>query len=438
MVSAKQKINFTHTTLKKLPLPSEGKRGVYFDTKVHGLNVIITDKGKKSFYVRRVIKGESKRIRLGPFPDLTVENARGMAENINSAIAKGEDPHKANQEAKSEPTFGEFFETYMRRHAKVHKKTASYDQSQYDNYLASKLGKKKLSAITQEDIRELHIATGDHGYYAANRMLALVRAVFNKATEWGVYRKENPAAYIKPFKEKSRERFLQKDELPCFFEALNEEFNQDIRDFVWLCILTGARRSNILAMQWQDIHLKEAVWQIPETKNGESQLVPLVPAAIKILERRYHSDTIHVFPSHGKTGHMVEPKSGWKRIRVSATLKLWQLNKRLANLIEKMQKKLPEHASKQQLFDAVTLEAQKQDINLPVGLVDLRLHDLRRTMGSYQASLGTSLNIIGKSLGHKDLSTTQIYDRLNLDPVREAMNKAAELMLMHQNMDKKD
>ena len=55
---------------------------------------------------------------------------------------------------------------------------------------------------------------------------------------------------------------------------------------------------------------------------------------------------------------------------------------------------------------------------------DLRLHDLRRSLGSWQAATGASLAIIGKTLNHKDTATTAIYARLDLDPVRDAMGKA--------------
>ena len=52
------------------------------------------------------------------------------------------------------------------------------------------------------------------------------------------------------------------------------------------------------------------------------------------------------------------------------------------------------------------------------------LHDLRRTLGSWQAKTGASLSIIGKSLNHKNVATTAIYARLDLDPVRESVNTA--------------
>ena len=62
-------------------------------------------------------------------------------------------------------------------------------------------------------------------------------------------------------------------------------------------------------------------------------------------------------------------------------------------------------------------------------ITDLRIHDIRRTLGSWQALTGASLPIIGKSLGHKSTEVTQIYARLSNDPVRDSMTKAVtELM----------
>lgn len=57
------------------------------------------------------------------------------------------------------------------------------------------------------------------------------------------------------------------------------------------------------------------------------------------------------------------------------------------------------------------------------------LHDLRRTLGSWQARTGASLAIIGKSLNHKSQQATAIYARLDLDPVRQAVNTATAAMI---------
>ncbi len=63
------------------------------------------------------------------------------------------------------------------------------------------------------------------------------------------------------------------------------------------------------------------------------------------------------------------------------------------------------------------------------GIENLRLHDLRRTLGSYQAIAGSSLHIIGQSLGHKSPMATQVYARLSIDPVRDSMQRATDRMI---------
>ena len=59
-------------------------------------------------------------------------------------------------------------------------------------------------------------------------------------------------------------------------------------------------------------------------------------------------------------------------------------------------------------------------------LEDLRIHDLRRSLGSWQAMTGASLAIIGKSLNHKTVQATAVYARLNIDPVRQSVQAAVD------------
>jgi hypothetical protein len=68
-------------------------------------------------------------------------------------------------------------------------------------------------------------------------------------------------------------------------------------------------------------------------------------------------------------------------------------------------------------------------IRTKAGIPDVRFHDLRRTVGSWLAGSGESLSLIGKVLNHRDVSTTAIYAWLNLDPVREALERQATKML---------
>lgn len=384
------KFNFTKAAIESLPIPASG-RATYHDIKAIGLQLRVSSTGVKTFSIfKRVKHGNPERVTLGRFPEMTVEQARRKAAEINSLILEGQNPADRLRQARREMTFSDLFNEYLERHSKRHKRTWQEDESNYKNYLADSLGRKKLSAINRQDVAKLHskITNDRTGKgenkgkpYQANRVLALISSVFSWGISVGLC-EHNCAQGIKRNKELDRDRFMQGDELPRFFEALSEEPNETIRDYVLISLLTGARRSNVLAMHWNDINLERAEWRIAMTKNGTPQTVALSPEAVEILQNRKPSgNATFVFPGAGKSGHLEEPKKGWNRILERA------------------------------------------------GIQDLRLHDLRRTLGSWQAKTGASLTIIGKSLNHKSQSTTGIYARLDLDPVRDSVNKATGAML---------
>jgi integrase len=206
--------------------------------------------------------------------------------------------------------------------------------------------------------------------------------MFNLARDWGMYAGENPATRIQFFPEDSRDRFVQPEELPRLFRAIAEEPNLYVRSVFITALLTGARRAEILTMQWVDVSLTRAEWRIPQTKAGRPHLLPLSLAVVAALQNLPKvNGNPYVFPGENGAGHLQNLKRPWDRIRSVA------------------------------------------------GLQDVRFHDLRRTVGSWLAGSGESLQLIGKVLNHRDVSTTAIYARLNLNPVRRALERNATKML---------
>ena len=394
------RINFTKQSLNDLPVPKTGGRDTYHDTHTAGLQLRVTSTGAKSFSLfKRTKNGAPERVTLGSFSEgMTVEQARTKALHLKSEMATGTSPAAALRAKRGEITFGEAFEMYIRDHAvPTGLKTIENMRGDFERYLGKipdsprkKHGRqrakspgavdwqnKKLSLISTRDVKELRTSlSGKSGKASANHALKLVRVVFNKAIEWGEFGGVNPALSTELIALKSRDRFLQKDELPRLFDALRKCDNGNTRDFVLLSILTGARRASILAMKWAEIDFSRNEWRIPDSKNGEPVIVQLATEAVKILRARFANGSDWVFPGKGKTGHMVSPKNG-----VSGVLRR-------------------------------------------AGIEGLRIHDLRRTLGSWQAITGSSLAIIGKSLGHKSIAATQIYARLSADPVRESVQRA--------------
>lgn len=374
-------INFTKAALTAYGKAAKGKRDYYYDTKEKGLMLAVTAAGSKTFYLYKRIDGRPERLLLGKFPDLTVENARKLAASAKGEIAMGENPQKAKRAIRDEMTFEALFTEYLEKHSKVHKRSWAYDEREVNKFLKHWF-KRKISSIEKPEVERLHAKVGkESGLYQANRLLERIRSIFNKAADWG-WQGENPATGIKKYREQSRDRFLQPEELPRFFAALANEPNEAARDFFMISLLAGARKSNTLAMRWDEISFHAATWRIARTKNDDPQIVHLSPQAMEILkERKLHSLGPWVFPGNGTKGHLADPKKAWARILKEADI------------------------------------------------ADLRIHDLRRTLGSWQAATGANSYIIGKSLGHRSQQSTAVYARLNLDPVRDSVNKATDAML---------
>ncbi len=373
--------NFTKKAIDALPHPGKGFE-TYRDTAERGLSLYITAAGAITFYIRKRINGRDERVIIGQYPDITIEQARAKAVAIRAQVAQGQDPIADKRRLRTDLTFAEMFAEYMERYSKKQKRSWQYDEREVNKFL-SHWFKKKATSINKQEVQLLHERIRDqNGLYQANRILERISSIYNRAIEWG-WQGTNPAEGVRKFREKSRDRFLQPDELPRFFAAIEEEENEVARDYIMLSLLTGARKSNVLAMRWEEISFERTEWRIPETKNGDPLTVALSGQAIEILkDRRLKTNTEWVFPSNtSATGHLADPKKAWARLLARA------------------------------------------------GIKDLRIHDLRRSLGSWQACTGASGYIIGKSLGQKSQQATQIYARLNLDPVRESVERATEAMM---------
>ena len=150
-------------------------------------------------------------------------------------------------------------------------------------------------------------------------------------------------------------------------------------------------------------------------------------------DTEYHVETVHgIWGIRASvTGHLADPKRAWGRIRLDATVSLLRANENLCPLIAETDKEHKEYLGQLRWLKRLQKKAEAKNVTLPVGLMDVHLHDLRRTLGSFQAITGASLQVIGKSLGHKSQAATQIYARLHHDPVRNAVERATDAMFEH-------
>jgi len=372
--------------------PHSAKKIYAYDTDVRGLVLEVTPNGNKTFQLYRWAFGRPMRIKLGLFGEISIDAVRRMAAEKIAMIAQGQNPQLAKQEARAEPTFGELFAAYIEKYKKPRRpKSWEQDQNNYDLHLAGWKA-RRLSEVTRDAVAALSAKVGAKHPYLANRLLALISTMFNQIHNIGIaYDGPNPAKGVQKWPEQKREKYIAPDAMPKFFAALDELRDEATADFFRIALFTGQRRANVQGMRWDQIDLDRGLWVIPDTKANRPHTVPLVAEAVAVLRRlRKATDGPWVFPSpFSESGHIVEPKKAWKAVLTKA------------------------------------------------GLTGLRLHDLRHTLASWQAAAGTSLAIIGKGLGHTQVSTTQRYAHLDSDPVREAMSRAIKGMTDAGNKKKK-
>ena len=358
---------FSPSTLSKLK--PETTEQFFYDDGCPGLGLRLSPKGKVRFFVRL---GSRRKALSAKTLDAARKQARDLLNN-NQELSEAD-----------EWTLQQCFDLWMKHKAKPHKRTWERDQSRYDSYLKS-MGKQKLSAISAVAVAGLHNRIKeDSGPYAANDTLAFLSSLFRYAERFD-YSGRNPCRHIDRFTEQDRERYLQPEEFPRWHAAVVDLSVSEARDFFLLALWTGVRRESILAMRWDQVDLEAKLWRIPREQNKSKKdlIIFLSEEAVSILrQRRSYVKSDWVLPSRNgsKSGHYADPKASWAKVLKES------------------------------------------------GIQDLRIHDLRRTLGSWMAEGGTSLHIIGQTLGHKSLKSTQIYARLGSNAIRSAVNAASTAM----------
>ena len=384
-----QHINFTEKAIAALPIPAkEQGQAIYYDSgSTDGLMLIVTYGGTKTYYHYMFFNKRPVRTKIGRSSQIKLAVARARAHTMAENATKGIDPGEKRRENLHDITFKQFYETvYRPEYSIVYKKPRSVvnDDSIFTHHLKD-FHNRIMLGIKPVEIAKLHNNTKQtHSPYTANRVLSLIKHIYVIAAKHGYMNGHaNPAADITKFKEQTRDRFLQSDELQRLFAALETEQNEVFKNYILISLYSGQHRSSILSLRWSQVDLVNGFIYLPDTKNGEPMRVLMTNQLRELLKKINHSkNSDWVLPSvRSKSGHLEDPKRPWHELLRRA------------------------------------------------GIKNLRLHDLRRTMGSYQAISGASLYIIGKSLGHKSASATQVYARLTVDLVRNAMQKATDKMM---------
>jgi hypothetical protein len=261
-------------------LRAEGRDAFLWDGEIRGLGLRCRPGGSKTYFLKVRIGNRQRWLTIGRHgAPWTAETARKEALRLLSEVASGVDPAAMREQRKDDPTVAEFAVRYDAEYVGLHKKprSAQEDRRHLRLYVLPALRQRLLKDVRREDIAKLH-----HSLAAtpvtANRVLQLLSAMFNRAIEWGVIPEgANPCRRVKRYREQRRERFLSEAELARLGEALSLAEQDGSASpaavaAIRLLILTGARLSEILTLEWHFIDLERAAIFLPDSKTGQKPI----------------------------------------------------------------------------------------------------------------------------------------------------------------------
>ncbi|MDG4898183.1 tyrosine-type recombinase/integrase [Mesorhizobium sp. WSM4976] len=374
----------------------------WWDDALKGFGVKVTPLGKKVFVLQyRVGKsGTPRRITIGEYGQpWSPDRARDEAMRLRGIVASGVDPADRPPD-KVSLTVKQLWEKYLEQ-GSAHKKptTLARDRSSAIRHVIPLIGEKDVRTLTKPDIQSFFSSvkagktatdekTGPRGRAivkggpgTANRTLDLLSSMMTFAIELGI-RQDNPTKGIKKFSLRTRDRYLNSEELKRLGEALAAEQASGTNPVALAAIrflsLSGCRKSEALGLKWSWIDLENSLVSLPDSKTGARQLHLGSAAKDLLMNMPRFANSPWVFPSVRGEGPVVGIRKIWDAVRIRA------------------------------------------------GLGDFRLHDLRHSFASSAVSAGQSLYVVGKLLGHSQARTTQRYAHLAKGPVQSAADAISD------------
>lgn len=279
----------------------------------------------------------------------------------------------------------DLLDRYISDHLEVHNKPRTQEEfgRLVKNHIRPALGLLKAAGVTRQDVDKLHRSMKKTPRQA-NTVLSILSKMFNLAEVWGVRPDgSNPVRLIKRYPENKRERFCSDDELGRLWVALDKAGHEQTEKpvviaAVTLLMLTGCRLSEVICLKRDDIDFEGHRLNIRDAKaGGRWQTVGSVTIAY-LAELPRHEASPWVLPHYTDASkHLPDYilKKKWRRIREVA------------------------------------------------GLDDVRLHDLRHTVGTYAGQTGANSFLIRDKLGHKTTAMTGQYVNHSHDPQKQLSDR---------------
>ncbi|HXG88948.1 MAG TPA: tyrosine-type recombinase/integrase [Vicinamibacterales bacterium] len=363
-------LNFKEATIRAIR-PSD-KQVDYWDSSLRGLTLRVSPGGTKTFQLCYRHKGRQRRLTLGRYPVLSLADARLKGRRELASVTHGNDPAGVKKADRQAETFKALALDYI-EHAKRKKRSWREDARMIAVNLLPEWGTRKAIHVSRRDVHAmLNRIVARDAPIAANRVLSLVRTIFNFGidNEWFDV---NPCYRVKmPTKPRQRERVLNAAEIKAIWNALDEHI-PPVRDILRLQLLTAQRVGEIRQMRRDNVDLETRSWTIPGdvAKNGRVHSVPLSSGAFQIVK-----DSLQL-----SSGPWVFPAVS-------------DANRPFGH----------------QLIHNAVLSLRER-----TSVADWSSHDLRRTVVSWMASADVTHQTIKKIINHSEASVIKHYDLYGYD-----------------------
>jgi integrase len=311
--------NITKTYVEKEAKPkADGSQALYFDDQIKGFGIRVTS-GSKTFILDRKLNGKTIRVKIGRYPDWSVQQGRERAKELIVEMDKGNDIRQQwKQKAESEVTLRTVFDLFLEE-----RQLKPRSQKDYQRYLEHYLDDWLDRPISRLDAnmvmaRYKRISTSSSGQAQASSVMRALRSVLNFAiaTYGRTVLPENPVASLTEkrawHRDKVRTDHLRAHEIKSFVLALRGLPNLVMASYLEFVLLTGARRNEAAQLKWKDIDSQAQVLTFRETKNHSDRVMPITPRVSKLLAMlRKHKNGEYVFASLdrlGKPTYIKEPR----------------------------------------------------------------------------------------------------------------------------------
>jgi integrase len=368
-------MKLTDAAVRALAAPASGQTLVW-DALVPRFALRLAAGGAQTWLVKYRVNGRARWLTLGTFPLLSLADARAKAKAALVQVAQGVDPAAEKQTAREAITVRELAALYIEKHARPKKRSWKRDEQNLKKYLPKAWANTPAKDITRRQVRELLDSIAERAPVQANRLLALLRKLWNFGIDRELVDANSCTRIARPGVEHQRDRVLSAEELRRLWAVLDTtEEHAQAAAILKLMLWTVARGGEVKSMRWEDVDLDGGWWTVPASvsKNKLAHRVPLTPPALALLRELQQGDeSPWVFPSDSATGHR-------------------------GNIAK-----------------------ATADIRQGCG-IDFVPHDLRRTVTTFlTGELNVPRLVVSKLLNHVEPGVTKVYDRASYDREKQA------------------